>query len=75
MKGLKIVGCGNALPKKVVAFGNDVRFRLDGDETLLDLVENATKDALDYAGLFMSDIDLIIGAMATPHMEQFEFLS
>lgn len=66
MRGLKIVGCGNALPKKVVAFGNGVRFRLDEDETLLDLVENATKDALDCAGLFINDIDLIIGAMATP---------
>ena len=66
MRGLKIVGCGNALPKKVVAFGNGVRFRLDEDETLLDLVEKSTKDALDYAGLFINDIDLIIGAMATP---------
>lgn len=66
MRGLKIVGCGNALPKKVVAFGNGVRFRLDEDETLLDLIEKATKDALDCAGLFINDIDLIIGAMATP---------
>lgn len=66
MRGLKIVGCGNALPKKVVAFGNGVRFRLGEDETLLDLIEKATKDALDCAGLFINDIDLIIGAMATP---------
>lgn len=66
MRKLKIVGCGSAIPKRVITFGDQTRYRLEEGQTLLDLSEQAINRALEDAGLEISDIDCIIGGMATP---------
>jgi len=66
MRKLKIVGCGSAIPKQTVAFGDQTRYRLEEGQTLLDLAEVAIHKALEDAELEISDIDCIIGGMATP---------
>lgn len=66
MRKLKIIGCGNALPERKIQFGSQTRYRLSEDKTLLDLSEQAAKNALNNAGLKMNDIDCIIAGMATP---------
>lgn len=66
MRKLKIVGCSSALPEKKIAFGDQTRYRLGEGQNLLDLCEQAIRNALEDAGLEMADIDCIIGGMATP---------
>lgn len=65
MRKLKIKGCGNALPKNTVVFGDQTRYRMEDGEKLLDLIEEAVGKALKDAELEISDIDCIIGGMAT----------
>lgn len=66
MRNLKIYGCGSALPSTKIMFGDQTRYRLGDGQTILDLAEVAIKKALEDAGMKMSDIDCIIGGMATP---------
>lgn len=66
MRNLKIYGCGSALPSTKIMFGDQTRYRLGDGQTILDLAEEAIKKALGDAGMKMSDIDCIIGGMATP---------
>lgn len=66
MRNLKIYGCGSTLPSKKIMFGDQTRYRLGDGQTILDLAEVAIKKALEDAGMKMSDIDCIIGGMATP---------
>lgn len=66
MRELKIIGCGNALPEKKITFGDQTRYRLGEGQNLLDLCEQAIHIALKDAGLKISDIDCIMGGMATP---------
>lgn len=66
MRRVKILGCGNALPERKIVFGDQTRYRLGEGQTLLDLSEQAIRNALNDAGLEISDLDCIIGAMATP---------
>lgn len=66
MRKLKIAGCGNALPEKKITFGDQTRYRLGEGQNLLDLCEVAIQNALDDAGLKITDIECIIGGMATP---------
>ncbi len=66
MRNLKIYGCGSTLPSTKIMFGDQTRYRLGDGQTILDLAEVAIKKALEDAGMKMSDIDCIIGGMATP---------
>lgn len=66
MRNLRILGCGSALPEKKIMFGDQTRYRLGDGQTVLDLAEVAIGKALEDAGLKISDIDCIIGGMATP---------
>lgn len=66
MRKLKILGCANALPERIITFGDQTRYRLGEGQNLLDLCEVAIEKALKDAGLEITDIDCIIGGMATP---------
>lgn len=66
MKKVKIVGCGKAHGAKKVMFDDQVRYRLQDGDTLLDIIEPAINDAFNMAGMTLADIDCIVGAMATP---------
>ena len=66
MRRIKITGCGNAIPEQKITFGDQTRYRLSEGKTLLDLADKATEKALEDAGIEISDIDCIIGGMATP---------
>lgn len=66
MRNLRIYGCGSALPSQKIMFEDQTRHRLGENQTLLDLAEEAIHKALEDADLQMSDIDCIIGGMATP---------
>ena len=66
MRRIKITGCTNSLPKGKIKFGNQTRYRLADGQTLLDLAEDAITNALKDANMTISDIDCIIGGMATP---------
>ncbi|MBE5886652.1 MAG: 3-oxoacyl-ACP synthase [Lachnospiraceae bacterium] len=66
MRNLKIYGCGSTLASTKIMFGDQTRYRLGDGQTILDLAEVAIKKALEDAGMKMSDIDCIIGGMATP---------
>lgn len=64
MRNIKISGCANALPKNAVKFGDDVRYRLSGDETQLGLAVEASTKAIENAGMTINDIDCIVYACA-----------
>ena len=66
MRKVKILGCANALSDNKITFGDQTRYRLAEEQNLLDLCEEAIKDALEDAQLEMKDIDCILGGMATP---------
>lgn len=66
MRRVKIIGYGKALGGKTITYGDQLRHHLEEGQTLLDLVEPAVESALKVAGLQLSDIDCIVGAMATP---------
>ena len=44
MRKLKIIGYGVSLPKNTVKFGNQTRYRMTGNETLLSLAVNASEE-------------------------------
>ena len=60
MRKLKIIGYGVSLPKNTVKFGNQTRYRMTGNETLLALAVDASKKALKKANISINDIDCII---------------
>ena len=60
MRKLKITGYGVSLPKNTVKFGNQTRYRMTGNETLLALAVDASKKALKKANISINDIDCII---------------
>ncbi len=66
IRKIKIIGCANALPNNKIKFGNQTRYRLSENQTILDLAEKAVQNALLDAELKISDIDCIIAGMATP---------
>lgn len=66
MRKIKITGCGNAIPEQKITFGDQTRYRLSEGKTLLDIADKAIENALEDAGIEISDIDCIIGGMATP---------
>ncbi len=65
MRNVKIIGYGKALASKKLKFGDQTRYRISEDENILSLQVKAIHNALECASLKISDIDLIVAAMAT----------
>lgn len=80
-KGIRIIGAGSAIPRGIVSneslrpetsqwvanrLGIFERRHLGGDETLLDLVERASLQAIESSGITPADIHGIIVATSTP---------
>lgn len=63
---VKIAGMGRALGGRKLQFGDQTRYRLMPDQSLLDLAETAARQALGVAGMEIGDMDIIVCAMATP---------
>lgn len=62
---LEIVGYGTSLPKHTVHFKDQTRYRvLEGEESQLDLAQEAVEKALEKAQLSMKDIDCLVSASA-----------
>ena len=51
MRNIEIIGYGNYLPKNVVEFDGEKRYRCNGSETQLDMAVKAAKKALEKANL------------------------
>jgi len=66
MRKIKLIGYGKAIPENPIVFGDQTRYRLKANESLLDLIDIAVNDALKSSTLKIEDIDCIVGAMATP---------
>lgn len=64
MKNIEIIGYGTYLPNNKVEFGNQTRYRVNDEESQIDMNVKACKKALEVAKLNISDIDLIISASA-----------
>ena len=64
MRNIEIIGYGNYLPKNVVEFDGEKRYRCNGSETQLDMAVKAAKKALEKANLDIKDIDCIVSASA-----------
>lgn len=64
VRNCEIVGWGTSLPTREVRFGDEVRYRIDDDQSHLDLLAEACERALARAGLTPDDVDLVIGASA-----------
>lgn len=63
---VKLAGWGKATAKHEVRFGDQVRFRMQKGEDLLDLADRAIAAAFESAGMEIEDIDCIVCGMATP---------
>jgi len=64
MRNIKIIGYGNYLPKNIVMFDGEKRYRCNGSETQLDMAVKAAKKALENAKLDIKDIDCIVSSSA-----------
>ena len=64
MRNIKIIGYGNYLPKNIVEFDGEKRYRCNGSETQLDMAVKAAKKALEKAKLDIKNIDCIVSASA-----------
>ena len=64
MKNFKIIGYGAYIPRNVVKFGDQTRYRVNDGETQIDMAVKACNIALKRANLKIEDIDLIISASA-----------
>ena len=64
MRNIKIIGYGNYLPKNVVEFDGETRYRCNGTETQLDMAVKAAKKALAKAKMDIRDIDCIVSSSA-----------
>ncbi len=64
MRNIKIIGYGNYLPKNIVEFDGEKRYRCNGSETQLDMAVKAAKKALEKANIDINDIDCIVSASA-----------
>lgn len=64
MRNIKIIGYGNYLPKNIVEFDGEKRYRCNGNETQLDMAVKAAKKAIKTAKLDINDIDCIVSASA-----------
>lgn len=64
MKKIKIIGYGTYLPSNKIRFGDQIRYRINDNETQIDMSVKACIKALNVAKLDISEIDLIISASA-----------
>ena len=64
MRNIKIIGYGNYIPKNIVEFDGEKRYRCNGSETQLDMAVKAAKKALEKAKLDIEEIDCIVSASA-----------
>ena len=64
MRKVEIKGYGISLPRSTVKFGNQVRYRIAGEETHLNLFVEAAEKALRKACISINEIDCIISACA-----------
>ena len=64
MRKIRIRGYGVSLPKKTVKFGEQIRYRLTGEESQFNLAVDACKKALENADLSINDVDCIVSASA-----------
>ena len=79
--GIKIIGSGSAVPRNVVSnfsirsetalwvktrLGISERRHLSSEESFLDLIERASREAIDSSGINPSQLDGIIVATSTP---------
>lgn len=64
MRQCEIAGWGSYLPARVVTFGDQTRYRVADGVSQLDMLEQASQEALDRAGLAPADVDCVIGAVA-----------
>lgn len=64
MRNIKIIGYGNYVPKNIVEFDGEKRYRCNGSETQLDMAVKAAKKALEKAKLDIEEIDCIVSASA-----------
>ncbi|WP_022819691.1 3-oxoacyl-[acyl-carrier-protein] synthase III C-terminal domain-containing protein [Fusobacterium russii] len=64
MRKIKISGYGMSLPKNIVNFNGQIRYRISGDESQLSLAVNACEKALISAKKKIEDIDCIVSASA-----------
>ncbi|OAN38069.1 3-oxoacyl-ACP synthase III family protein [Microbacterium sp. H83] len=64
VRNCEIVGWGTSLPTRTVRFGDEVRHRIEDDVTHLDMLVEASRRALDRAGIDAEEIDLVLGALA-----------
>lgn len=64
MRNIKIIGYGNYIPKNIVEFDGEKRYRCNGSETQLDMAVKAAKKAIEKAKLDIEEIDCIVSASA-----------
>lgn len=64
MRNIKIIGYGNYIPKNIVEFDGEKRYRCNSSETQLDMAVKAAKKALEKAKLDIEEIDCIVSASA-----------
>lgn len=64
MRNIKIIGYANYLPKNVVYFDKEKRYRCNGKETQLDMAVKAASSAIEMSKLNITDIDCIVSASA-----------
>jgi len=64
MRRLKIVGYGTYLSSKELHFGDQTRYRMNGDDNQVTMSVKACQNALKSANMSINDIDLIICASA-----------
>lgn len=64
MRRIKISGYGMSLPKNIVNFNGQIRYRISGDENQLSLAVAACEKALISAEMEIKNIDCIVSASA-----------
>ncbi len=66
MRKIKIIGHGVYLPENKIMFGDQTRYRVKEGVTQVDMAYEASKKAIESAGITIDDIDLIIHGGAVP---------
>lgn len=67
MNHVEITGYGTALPKQTVNFGDQIRYRVTGEESQISLAVEACEQALAQGKWTIEDIDCIVSASAVPY--------
>ena len=64
MRKIQFIGYGVELPKNIVNFKEQIRYRISGDEKQISLAVAACQKALKNANISINDIDCIVSASA-----------